>query len=82
MPEKINRCDKDGKCTAKNHDELIACQFYPEEEIMRPGTCSALSRTGDNCLHPAALTAKLKELRTATAIGDDWRSEKCKHHNL
>ena len=57
---KENYCDKDGKCTAADHDELIACRFYVEEKVCRPGMCITLSRFGDNCLHPDALTVKLK----------------------
>ncbi len=60
---KINRCDKDGKCTAADHDELISCRFYVEEKVCRPSMCTMLSRLGDNCLHPDALLAKWKELK-------------------
>lgn len=63
--EKKNYCDADGKCTAEDHDELIGCRFYTKEEITRPEMCISLSKLGDICLHPDALTAKLKELQAA-----------------
>jgi len=61
--QKINYCDKDGKCTAADHDELVSCRFYVREEVYRSGMCMMLSRLGDNCLHPEALTAKWKALQ-------------------
>jgi len=72
-----NHCDKDGKCGASCIEEQMGCGFYAPAETLYVKNCVTLLRDCI-CGHPEALTAKLKELRTATAIGDDWRSGKCK----
>jgi hypothetical protein len=61
LEEKKNRCDENGKCTAEDRDELIACRFFIEEEVMRPGMCAGLSKLGDRCNDPCANEAAKTE---------------------
>ncbi|MGD0020800.1 MAG: hypothetical protein ABSC54_00710 [Smithellaceae bacterium] len=61
MSEKINFCTLDGQCGAQNLDDQRACAFYAEAQTLYPGNCVTLIHS--NCVHPEALTAKLKELR-------------------
>jgi hypothetical protein len=58
---KKNYCDKDGKCTAEDSDELIACRFYIAEVITRSEMCLMLSKLGDKCLDPCASEAAKTE---------------------
>lgn len=61
MTEKINRCDKDGKCGAQNLDEQKTCSFFTPLKTLYRGHCAVLMNNC-HCLHPEALTAKLKSL--------------------
>jgi hypothetical protein len=70
MPEKINRCDKDGKCGAQNTEEQKGCTYCDPMKTLHPGECVTL--IDGNCLHPEALTAKLMDLHiVAPDIGEE-----------
>ena len=63
MTEKINHCDKDGKCTAQCLEDQKACEFYSPLKTFYSRNCVTL--IGSNCMHPDALVAKWKALKAA-----------------
>lgn len=65
---KKNYCDKDGQCTASCGEEMAGCRYYLPLKTMCLGMCTHLSKLGDHCLSPEAMTAKWKELSSASAI--------------
>lgn len=60
--DKKNYCDKDGQCTASCGEEMAGCRYYLPLKTMCPGMCTHLSKLGDHCLSPEAMTAKWKEI--------------------
>lgn len=66
--DKKNYCDKDGQCCASCGEEAAACKYYRPLKTMCPGMCTHLSKLGDHCLSPEAMTAKWKELQSAPSV--------------